>query len=386
MKIAMIDPGAMTPFYDEALCSALAAAGAEVDLYTAPFPHLPLPAARGFRRHHAFARFLATKPGPSGQRWARRLRRGLAYPGDWRRLRRLLAERPPDVVHLQWSLLPWLDRGALKSLRRRGLPLVLTAHNALPHDRPTTRRRAWARLWSSADHLIAPSRFTAARVAAIAPQTAPRTSVIPLGDHRPWSRPRHGQAAARERLGLSPDAPLALFYGLLKDYKGILPLLDAFALCRQRLPAARLALCGALRSSLGAIEGRLATHRLEDAIHRRFAYLSLAETQLWFEAADLVVLPYTAASQSMIPAMAYTFARPVLATAVGAFPEQVVSGETGDLVPAADSPALGERLAELLADRSLCHRLGAAGAAWAEQRWAWPTIAADTLAVYRKLR
>ncbi|MEM7479616.1 MAG: glycosyltransferase family 4 protein [Acidobacteriota bacterium] len=383
--MAMIDPGAMTPFYDHSLCAALADEGAEATLYTAPFRYHSLPEGGSFQRREVFARFLAANGPLASRDGVRRLARAAAYPFDWTRLRRQLRSDPPQVAHLQWSLDPRFDRRMVKSLQASGLPVVITAHNAAPHLGEAAGRRGWGALWRSADRLIAPSRFTAEALLRADPDLPTAVEVIPLGHHGPWAEAAKGQEEARRELEVPTDVPLALFFGLQKPYKGLDLLIDAFAACRVALPTARLAICGAPRHPTDEIEARLARHGLEEAVHRRFTFLDLAEAQLWFEAADLVVLPYRQASQSMIPAMAYTFARPVLATAAGAFPEQVLAGETGELVPPGDGAAFGDCLAALLADRDRCRDLGRAGRRFADRRWAWDGIAAATLDVYRSL-
>ena len=105
LRVVMIDPGAFTPFYDDALCRGLAAEGCDVELVTAPFAYHPWPAARGYARREVFAGGAGgAGAGRAGLRLYRRLRRAITYPVVWRKLVAELARRPPEVVHLQWSL------------------------------------------------------------------------------------------------------------------------------------------------------------------------------------------------------------------------------------------------------------------------------------------
>src|SRR6187402_3337058 len=107
----MVDPGAFTPFHDDALCRALAAFGCEVELVTAPFAYHSWPQAIGYARRERFA----SGGGEAGalRSTLRRLRRVCTYPQAWRRFVRELERRPPAIVHLQWSLLPAVERCAL---------------------------------------------------------------------------------------------------------------------------------------------------------------------------------------------------------------------------------------------------------------------------------
>ena len=105
-----------------------------------------------------------------------------------------------------------------------------------------------------------------------------------------------------------------------------------------------------------------------------------------FAATDMVVLPYRAASQSGVLLLAYGFKRPVIVYPVGGLPEAVLDGETGWICARADVDALGDALAAAAdAGWAECRRRGDAGAALAEERFAWPTIARRTGEVYLEL-
>jgi glycosyltransferase involved in cell wall biosynthesis len=78
-------------------------------------------------------------------------------------------------------------------------------------------------------------------------------------------------------------------------------------------------------------------------------------------------------------------ARPVVGAAVGGLLDTVVDGVTGLLVPPRDPGAVAVALAELLADPALRHRMGQAGAARVAERYTWPTVAAGTEQIYRRI-
>jgi hypothetical protein len=118
MRILLADPPAFTPPYDHALASALARAGADVELVTSPFRFGDAPAPDGYRRTELFY--------PVSSRVFRRSRlripvKLLEHPIGLARLRR----READVVHFQWLAAPEIDGRLLRS----GKPLVLTAHD-----------------------------------------------------------------------------------------------------------------------------------------------------------------------------------------------------------------------------------------------------------------
>ena len=126
MRVHVVDPSAYTPPYDHALCRALAAAGAEVELFTSRFAYGPVAPAEGYVRRELFYRAARFAPGSRAQRIAKLAE----HVPDMLRYRR--AARAADVVHFQWLPVQHLDGHLLpgrRSASGRRRPLVLTAHD-----------------------------------------------------------------------------------------------------------------------------------------------------------------------------------------------------------------------------------------------------------------
>ena len=142
MRVLLADPPAFTPQYDHALASALAEAGADVELVTSPFRFGEPPEPVGYRRSELFY--------PVSSRVFRRSRlripvKLLEHPVGLARLRR----RRADVAHLQWLAAPELDDRLLR-LRE---PLVFTAHDLLPR-RTAEKRDLWRRLFGRFERIV----------------------------------------------------------------------------------------------------------------------------------------------------------------------------------------------------------------------------------------
>ena len=203
MRVHVVDPSAYTPPYDHALCSALAAEGVDVTLYTSRFaygsgarpPRLRAP------RELLPARLAGT---------LRRARAGrsssLEHVPDMLAYRR--AARSAELVHFQWLALQQLDGLLLP----RGRPLVLTAHDILPREPRPGQRRAQRRLYRRFDAVVAHSRHGARRLVEELGVEEARVHVIPHGafEHlaaqpaaaaRRLSRPRRRPAADAPRDG-----------------------------------------------------------------------------------------------------------------------------------------------------------------------------------------
>jgi glycosyltransferase involved in cell wall biosynthesis len=146
-------------------------------------------------------------------------------------------------------------------------------------------------------------------------------------------------ADARERLGIGPDEPVLLFFGFVRRYKGLRYLIQALAKVRETLPA-RLLVVGEFWEDERPYRRMVAELGVEDAVTFYNSYVPNEELGVYFSAADVVVLPYLEATQSGVVQVALGFEKPIIATSVGGMPEAVHEGETGLIVPPADSDAL----------------------------------------------
>ncbi len=394
----MIDPGAFTPFHDDALCRALAGQGCEVELITSPFAYHPWPAAESYTRREEFAGGAGAGEGSGlGRRGLRRLRRALSYPQVWRRLARELERRPPEIVHLQWSLLPAIERRALSRLRAAGVAVVQTVHNARPHRGEPSLLPAGAILLEAVDAWVALSQATASRLVAAHPALAGRVRVIPPGLESS-ARAAPGRAgepaeatdgrardAARARLELAAEAPLALFLGLIRPYKGLDLLLAAFAGVLRGLPEARLVVAGLPRPSFRPYARQIEQLGLGERVRTDLRYLPQSVMDDYLAAADLVVLPYREASQSAVLGAVLAAGRPVVASATGGLAEMLAGVAEELLVPAGDVTALEAAMRRLLGDRRTAAELGRRAGEAARQRFSWPGSAAATAELYREI-
>jgi len=108
------------------------------------------------------------------------------------------------------------------------------------------------------------------------------------------------------------------------------------------------------------------------------------EVPLFFNAADIVVLPYERISQSGIIQIAYAFEKPIVSTAVGGVPEVIVDGKTGVLVEPKSPEALAKSILKLLKDKDLRKKLGQEGMKYSK-KFTWASISMETLKIYKKI-
>jgi glycosyltransferase involved in cell wall biosynthesis len=363
VRIQLVDPSAFTPPYDHALSGALARAGAEVELVTSRFAYGPVPAAAGYAVSEPFYRWAPGRPG-SRARWAAKLAQ---HVPDMLRYRR--HARTADVVHFQWLTVQPLDVHLLPPVH----PLVLTAHDVLPREPRPGQLAAQRRLYERVDAVVVHSEHGARRLTGrlgIAPE---RVHVIPHGafDYLrrvPRERPLPAELTA-------VDGPVVLFFGLLRPYKGLDVLLEAW----RGIAGAELWIVGRPRMPLARL-------RASAPPGVRFVprFVTDAEIPAFFRRADLVVLPYREADQSGVLFTALAFGTPLLLSDVGGFGEVAASG-AAEVVPPGDPAALHDALRALILDPGRRAALGAAGRRAADTTYGWDAIAARTLALYRDL-
>jgi glycosyltransferase involved in cell wall biosynthesis len=371
LSVELVDPSAFTPPYDHALAAALARAGARVELATSRFAYGETPRAEGYVVREAFYRWAPGAPG-SGVRRAAKLAQ---HVPDMLRFAASRGARRADVVHFQWLTvqpldvrLPPIALGGRGRVRRP--PLVLTAHDVLPREPRPGQVRAQRRLYERADAVVVHSEHGAGRLRGELGIDPARVHVIPHGafTHFTGSAPLSPDLAAVER-------PVVLCFGLIRPYKGIDVLLQAW----RAIDDAELWIVGLPKTDLAPL--RAAAPPGVRFVPR---FVADAEVPAFFRRADLVVLPYREIDQSGVLFTALGFGRPLLLSAVGGFPEVAATG-AAELVPPGDPAALHEALAHLLADAAARERLAAAARTAAATTYSWDAIAARHLALYREL-
>ncbi len=364
--VQLVDPSAFTPPYDRALAAALARAGAEVELVTTRFLYGEVPAADGYRVDERFYR--------------RTAERGLSASGRLpfkaaEHLRDMLAfRRAPgaDVVHYQWLTFPPLDVRLLPPTR----PRVMTAHYILSPDASRRQVAAARRVFGAMDAVVAHSEHSAARLREEVGLPAERVRVIPHGafdyladlpDEKPLPAELEGA-----------EGTVILSFGLLRPYKGLENLLEAFA----QVPDAELWIVGNPRMEIEPLHELAALSGARVRFVTRF--VSDAEIPAIFRRADIVALPYLDAEHSGVLYTGLAFGKPLVLSAVGGFPEVAETG-AARLVAPGDTAALAAALRELAADPAARAELAAAAARAAAGPYSWDEAGRLTLDLYREL-
>ncbi len=373
MRVDLVDPPAYSPPYDHALAAALARFGVSVRLVTSEFAYGDPPAADGYSRDELFYRHAI---GPAGSR-LRGLSKRVEHPLDMLRYRSAAA-RDADVVHFEWLTVPRLD---LRLLPRR--PTVLTIHDPLERRRSPLPASAFA----SVDAFVVHSEYARQAVLEQHGLHPDQVHVIHhgvLGIGEAFYPPTV-QNASRIPIELADDgSPVVLSYGLIRPYKGIETLLEAW----RGITGAQLWIVGRPMMDVSGLLAAAGGVGPNQRLVPRF--VTPAEQAALFDRADLVVLPYERSERfgfSGVLATALGHGKAIVLSDVGGFSE-IVSDPAHPavrLVPAGDARALHEALEQLIADEQARARLAAAAAKAAAEEYSWDAAAQATLALYETI-
>lgn len=383
LKVWQFDPAHMTPYYDRWLCEALASAGCDVRLVASRYLYdSKLPPPSCFKTDDHYFRLLNSRRLLHYPRFRQALR-GLSYPLDHLRLLNKLAADPPDVFHVQWTRLPLFDAWLLDRVRALGIPIVYTVHETIPLFAPMSVKRRLERVYRKADALIFHAEANCADFCRVFPTiSADRLHVIPHLMPLPTLPVDANRDIARRRLNLPADAPIFLFFGSLRPYKGVDLLLDAFARAVKARPDLRLVIAGSpVNAADPALVDRLKT--CESGVDARLEYIPSDEAWLYHVAADVVVFPYRRIYQSGALLTAMSYGRAVIATAVGALPETVDGN--GWIVSPDDPAAFAEAMLDAASDPERLEAKGRRSLALIRERHDSADIAERTVTLYETL-
>ncbi len=305
-------------------------------------------------------------------------------PLNWLRIgRRLRRERPDFVLLKYWTPFMAPCFGTIARLaRRNGHTRVLCQiDNVEPHEHHVVDRPFNRYFLRSVDGFVYMSEQVHRELEAYTDAPA-LFSPHPLFEHF-GGRVDRGEACVR--LGLDPASGYALFFGLIRDYKGLDLLLDAWAKlrCEGRIEGKKLIVAGEFYTPREPYLAQIAALGLQDEVILHDRFIPDAEVKYYFSAVDCVVQPYKTATQSGVTQIAYQFCTPMIVTAVGGLAEIVPDGRVGYVCPptaegVADAieriyePGVLERLRENCIDE--------------RRRFSWDEMCSRIMELYEKVK
>jgi glycosyltransferase involved in cell wall biosynthesis len=268
-----------------------------------------------------------------------------ADPLSWRRSARRIVDFGPDALIISWvnPILALQFRYVSGQVRRK-LPqtrVVFWCHNVALHEKVPFAKTLTRIALRHGDHFIVSYQEARADLLRLLPGSdvsvahLPQLPVFDSGDTR---------EEARRALGVPQDAQVVLHFGFVRPYKGLVHLIRALPRAARQVPGLRLLVVGEFWGGSQGYRDEVEQLGVQDLVTIVDRYVPNEEVGRYFEAADIVVLPYETASGSGIVQIAYSFGKPVVTTSVGALAEVVDEGKTGYLVPPCEPEALADAI------------------------------------------
>ena len=302
----------------------------------------------------------------------------------------------PRLFHILWNnKFQLFDRTLLMFYYRLlGKRLVLTAHNVNAGKRDENdswlNRISLKVQYTLSDHILVHTEGMKREMITEFRVPENKVSVIPFGINNTVPNTTLSTEEAKRSLGLAANDKALLFFGNIAPYKGIEYLVTAFREVMNADPSYRLLIVGAPKGRLDywkKIERTLRNSDIRDRVIQKIEYVPDEATELYFKAADLLILPYTHVFQSGVLFLGYSFGLPAIVTDIGSLKEEVIEGKTGFVCKARDPADLAKAIMKYC-ESELFRNLEGRRAeikAYANERYSWDKVAAITAKVYAEL-
>ncbi len=271
-------------------------------------------------------------------------------PWTWPRARSRAIARFDEVwviPYWTWAWAPWW-RFLLAGGGRP--PVTAVVHNPSDHEGGLAAKLVARWVLRCCDGLMTHAEVLARQLESTYPEVPVASHALPPP---PVERPTPDRAQARARMSLADGSRLALFFGLIRPYKGVDQLLEAMAKLPEDSPWT-LVVAGEPWREIGRVlTSKVGDPSLRNRVDLRLGWVPELEVEELLAAADLVVLPYRSGTQSAVAAQALGRGIPVLSTRVGGLAEVVEDGVNGRLVNPGSAHEITRVLCELADDDRL---------------------------------
>ena len=306
------------------------------------------------------------------------------------------ATAKPKLFHILWNnKIELFDRTLLMLYYRMlGKKIVLTVHNVNAGKRDLKdsflNRFSLRIQYNLCHHIFVHTEGMKSELVTEFRIPKAKVSVIPFGINNTVPQTSLTSGEAKRTLGIADNDKALLFFGNIAPYKGLEYLVSAFTKLLNEDRSYRLIIGGRPKGSEDywkQIHDGFTRSRTGDRMVQRIEYIPDEETEVYFKAADVLILPYTCVFQSGVLFLGYSFGLPAIAADVGSLKEEVIEGKTGFVFKERDSFDLARQIDKYFKSelfRDLESRRSKIKD-YANERYSWNKVAAITTAVYSRL-
>jgi D-inositol-3-phosphate glycosyltransferase len=271
------------------------------------------------------------------------------------RLIRYLSNSEPKAIHILWNYkFELLDRTVLMLVYKAlGKKVALTAHNVNQARRDAKdswiNRTTLKMQYRLCDHIFVHTQKMKEELCQDFQVAEARVTVLHYPVNNAFLETKLTPLEAKQRLGLGNGEKVLLFFGRIRPYKGIEHLLDSFGLLpTDSMSRYRLIIAGEPKKGsedyLHEIERSVTNSRYSEQVILKAEFIRDEDMEVYFKAADVLVLPYKEIFQSGVLFLGYSFGLPAIATDVGSFREDIIPGLTGFLCQPGDAADMAQTI------------------------------------------
>lgn len=269
-----------------------------------------------------------------------------ANPFNWISVKRRIKKERPETLILQWLHPYFAPCYWFLTRKLKNTTVLYICHNALPHERFPLDRWLTKTTLSHADYIVAHSQSDAQELQEMLPKS--KVEINPHPAYNFFKIKDMTMEEGRNILKIKQEQKVLLFFGLIREYKGLKHLLNAMPRIIEKYPDVKLLIAGDFGKSDNEkfYRDMMSELNIERNVDVYGGHIPITEVEKFFAACDMVVLPYESATQSGVIQVAYSFDKTVLATNVGGLPDVVSDGETGYVV----EPQNPDKIADAVID------------------------------------
>jgi glycosyltransferase involved in cell wall biosynthesis len=255
-----------------------------------------------------------------------------AIPFNWPVAASKIKKFNPDLLIMKyWMSYFGPSLGYVAGRMSPNTKVLTILDNVIPHEKKFFDN-AFTKYFLNKNHgFIAMSEKVKTDLLSFLPDAKVKLLPHPLYDH---FGDIQDKTESRKKLGISEDKKTILFFGFIRDYKGLDILIDTFGLLDDSY---QLVIAGEVYGSFDKYDNQIEKLSNKQNVHKHVKYISDKEVRDYFSAADVCVLPYKSATQSGITGISYHFETPMIATDVGGLAEIIHHDKTGLIVEKLDA-------------------------------------------------
>ncbi len=273
-------------------------------------------------------------------------------PLNWIKVGNRIKKQKPDLLLVRfWIPFMAMSLGTIcRSVKKnKHTKIISIADNIIPHEKRPGDNFLCNYFINSADGFITMSESVLVDLRKFNKNKPGILSPHPIYDH-------YGKTESREialkKINLSENYRYVLFFGFIRDYKGLDLLLNAFADPYFRENNIKLIVAGEFYTDDSVYMNLISALKINDLVELRTDYIPNSEVPNYFNSADIIAQPYKSATQSGVTQISYHFNKPMLVTNVGGLPEIVPHLKAGYVVNP-DSEEIKDALKDYFSNKRL---------------------------------